>query len=41
MAERMSPRKTVELDASQASLASQPGPVADLIDTAVSDIARS
>ena len=36
MAERMNPRKTVELDASHASLASQPGAIADLIDDAAS-----
>ncbi|MCP3819743.1 alpha/beta hydrolase [Streptomyces sp. A3M-1-3] len=41
MAKRMSPRKTVELDAGHASLASRPGPVADLIDTAVRDLAGS
>ncbi|MBF6202443.1 alpha/beta hydrolase, partial [Nocardia cyriacigeorgica] len=34
MAARMNPRKIVELDASHASLASQPGAIADLIDTA-------
>ncbi|HXW82127.1 MAG TPA: alpha/beta hydrolase [Acidimicrobiales bacterium] len=34
MAERMGPRATVELDASHASLASQPGAIADLIDQA-------
>ncbi|MER7680694.1 alpha/beta hydrolase [Streptomyces sp. NPDC096934] len=34
MAERMNPRKTIELDASHASLASQPGPVTDLIEEA-------
>jgi pimeloyl-ACP methyl ester carboxylesterase len=32
MAERMNPRKTIELDASHASLASQPIAIADLID---------
>ncbi|MFF1836448.1 alpha/beta hydrolase [Streptomyces sp. NPDC058231] len=31
MALRMNPRKTIELDAGHASLASQPGPVADFI----------
>lgn len=41
MAERMAPRNTVELAASHASLASQPGPVADLIDQAVSNLASS
>ncbi|MGW5701624.1 alpha/beta hydrolase [Amycolatopsis japonica] len=39
MAERMNPRRIIELDASHASLASQPGPVTDLIDTAVRDLA--
>ncbi|RAF65810.1 alpha/beta hydrolase, partial [Burkholderia multivorans] len=34
MAERMQPQKTIELDASHASLASQPKAVADLIDEA-------
>ncbi|WP_329009136.1 alpha/beta hydrolase [Streptomyces sp. NBC_01601] len=34
MAERMNPRKIIELDAGHASLASQPGPVADLIEEA-------
>lgn len=34
MAERMGPRKKIELDASHASLASQAGPVVDLIDEA-------
>jgi len=34
MAQRMNPRKVIELEASHASLASQPGPVADLIDEA-------
>ncbi|MFD5144708.1 alpha/beta hydrolase [Streptomyces sp. NPDC058401] len=36
MAARMNPRKTVELDASHASLASLPGPVCDLIEAAAS-----
>ncbi len=35
MAERMNPRKIVELAASHASLASQPGPVVDLIEEAI------
>ncbi|MGV9310651.1 alpha/beta hydrolase [Streptomyces sp. NPDC003691] len=35
MAERMNPRKTIELAASHASLASQPVPVTDLIEEAV------
>jgi pimeloyl-ACP methyl ester carboxylesterase len=39
MAERMGPRKIIELDASHASLASQPGPVVDLIETAADDTA--
>jgi len=34
MAERMNPRSTIELDASHASLASQPDAIADLIDQA-------
>jgi pimeloyl-ACP methyl ester carboxylesterase len=34
MAERMNPRKTIEIDASHASLASQPIAIADLIDEA-------
>jgi pimeloyl-ACP methyl ester carboxylesterase len=34
MAERMNPRSTIELDASHASLASQPSAIADLIDQA-------
>ncbi|MEU9335026.1 alpha/beta hydrolase [Streptomyces sp. NPDC048290] len=34
MAARMNPRKTIELDSSHASLASQPGPVTDLIEDA-------
>jgi pimeloyl-ACP methyl ester carboxylesterase len=34
MAERMSPRSTIELDSSHASLASQPGAISDLIDQA-------
>ncbi|MDK9498861.1 hypothetical protein QEZ40_004067 [Streptomyces katrae] len=39
MAERMNPRKTVELDSSHASLASQPGPVCDLIEAAANETA--
>ncbi|WP_394362456.1 alpha/beta hydrolase [Amycolatopsis sp. SB7-3] len=39
MAERMNPRRIIELDAGHASLASQPGPVTDLIDTTVRDLA--
>ncbi|HEY4460790.1 MAG TPA: alpha/beta hydrolase [Pseudonocardiaceae bacterium] len=38
LANRMNPRKTVELDASHASLASVPGAVVDLIETAVADL---
>ncbi|OYO17363.1 alpha/beta hydrolase [Enemella evansiae] len=39
MAARMSPQKTIELDASHASLASQPGAIADLIDEAAAGTA--
>lgn len=39
MAARMNPRKTIELAASHASLASQPGAIVDLIDAAALDIA--
>jgi pimeloyl-ACP methyl ester carboxylesterase len=39
MAERMKPRRTIELPASHASLASQPGAVADLIDQAATALA--
>ena len=38
MAERMQPQKTIELDASHASLASQPKAVADLIDEAAAAV---
>ncbi|MFE5623074.1 alpha/beta hydrolase [Streptomyces virginiae] len=38
MAQRMNPRKIVELDAGHASLASRPGPVADLIETAADEL---
>ena len=38
MAERMSPRSTIELDASHASLASQPVAIANLIDEAVASL---
>ena len=38
MAARMNPRKVIELNASHASLASQPQPIADLIDEAVGDL---
>ncbi|MET9216093.1 MULTISPECIES: alpha/beta hydrolase [unclassified Nocardia] len=39
MAERMNPREIVELAASHASLASQPGAIVDLIDTAAVAVA--
>jgi pimeloyl-ACP methyl ester carboxylesterase len=39
MAERMGPRKTIELDASHASLASQPVAIVDLIDEAARELA--
>jgi pimeloyl-ACP methyl ester carboxylesterase len=38
MAERMKPRSTIELDASHASLASQPTAIADLIDQAATSL---
>ena len=38
MAERMNPQHTVELDASHASLASQPGAIVDLIDQATTSL---
>jgi pimeloyl-ACP methyl ester carboxylesterase len=38
MAERINPRSMVELDASHASLASQPGAIADLIDAAAASL---
>jgi pimeloyl-ACP methyl ester carboxylesterase len=38
MAERMKPQSTIELDASHASLASQPVAIADLIDRAASSL---
>lgn len=38
MAERMEPRKTIELDASHASLASQPVAICDLIEEAVDSL---
>lgn len=38
MAARMNPRKIIELSASHASLASQPGPVTDLIDEAAQQL---
>lgn len=39
MAQRMNPRKIIELDAGHASLASQPTAVTDLITTAVAELA--
>jgi len=39
MAERMGPRKTIELDASHASLASQPAAIVDLIHEAAREVA--
>ncbi|WTW99200.1 alpha/beta hydrolase [Streptomycetaceae bacterium NBC_01309] len=39
MADRMKPRKTIELDAGHASLASQPGPVTDLVELAADQVA--
>jgi pimeloyl-ACP methyl ester carboxylesterase len=39
MAERMNPRRTIELAASHASLASQPGAIVDLIDEAATSTA--
>ena len=41
MAERMNPRRTIELDASHASLASQPDAIVDLIDQAVADLSET
>lgn len=38
MAARMNPRRTIELDASHASLASQPGAIGDLIDEAAASL---
>ena len=38
MAERMKPRSTIELDASHASLASQPAAIAELIDQAATSL---
>lgn len=38
MAQRMNPRRTIELDASHASLASQPQDVCDLIDEAAGSV---
>jgi pimeloyl-ACP methyl ester carboxylesterase len=38
MAQRMEARKTIELDASHASLASQPGPVTDFIELAANEL---
>jgi pimeloyl-ACP methyl ester carboxylesterase len=39
MAQRMNPRKIIELDASHASLASHPVQIADLIEDAVRELA--
>ncbi|MEU7576452.1 alpha/beta hydrolase [Streptomyces sp. NPDC041068] len=39
MAQRINPRKTIELDAGHASLASRPGEVTDLIESAANDLA--
>lgn len=39
MAARMNPRATIELASSHASLASQPGPVVELIERALADLA--
>jgi pimeloyl-ACP methyl ester carboxylesterase len=41
MAERMGPRNTIELDASHASLASQPVAIVDLIAEAAGEVARA
>lgn len=41
MAERMQPRATIELDAGHASLASQPGAITDLIETALREVSGS
>jgi hypothetical protein len=38
MAERMNPRRAIELDASHASLASQPGAIVNLIDEAAASL---
>jgi len=38
MAERMNPRNTIELDASHASLASQPSAIVGLIDEAATSL---
>jgi hypothetical protein len=38
MAERMNPRSKIELDASHASLASQPSAIVDLIDEAATSL---
>ncbi|MBT3073807.1 MULTISPECIES: hypothetical protein [Streptomyces] len=37
-AERMKPRRTIELDTGHASLASRPGPVSDLIEEAANAV---
>ena len=39
MAERMKPRSTIELDASHASLASQPTAIAELVNQAATSLA--
>jgi pimeloyl-ACP methyl ester carboxylesterase len=41
MAARISPRRTIELESSHASLASQPHAIVDLIDQAVADLANA
>ncbi|AVH21710.1 alpha/beta hydrolase [Nocardia cyriacigeorgica] len=41
MAQRMNPRAIIELDAGHASLASRPGDIVDLIETAVRELAAS
>jgi hypothetical protein len=41
MAARMNPRRTIELDASHASLASQPDAIVDLIDLEVADLSAT
>lgn len=41
MAQRMNPRKLIELDAGHASLASQPGPVTDLIEAAAREFTNT
>lgn len=41
MAEWMKPRRTIELDASHASLTSQPGAIVDLIELAATEARAS